>query len=257
MQLEVKKLRVTAQFLRSQGEILRGIDFCVRAGEPLGVVGDSGSGKTMSALAILGLLPENCDVSGSATLDGVELIGMKERRINAMRGRELVYIPQSGSEYLSPSLKIKTQLYESLRRIGIKGGALRVAAIERLEGVGLSEDAVLEKYPHQLSGGQAQRVVLAMSLASAPKLVIADEPTRGIDRETAKLFEGCISERFADACVIVITHSLELARTCKNVLVLKDGEVQEYGSADVVLSAPKSEYTKRLIEAECEGEDYA
>lgn len=256
MLLRVSNLKISASLLRGESDILRGADFCVRSGEPLAIIGDSGSGKTMLALSLLGLLPENCRATGNAILRddesatdiGVELITLGERRKNAMRGLELVYIPQSGAEFLSPSLKVKTQLIESLKKLGIKSKTeLEKRALDMLKKAGLADASALEKYPYQLSGGQAQRVTFALSLCSRAKLVIADEPTNGIDAETAKIIEAGLTEYFADACVIVITHSLELAKKCAQVLVLKDGEVMEYGSAEKVLSAPECEYTRELL----------
>lgn len=252
MILQVEGLKVKAQFLRGEECILDGMDFCVEQGSVSAIVGESGSGKTMSALALIGLLPANCRAYGHAYLDGVDLLSLSGRRLNAMRGRELVYIPQSGAEFLNPSLKIKTQIYESLKKNGIRGkSALRAAALEKLVMSGLADDAIdiLEKYPHQLSGGQAQRVVLAISLCASAKLVIADEPTKGIDKETAKVFEDGIEKFFPQACVILITHNIKLAGRSKKILVLKDGAVQEYGNTDEVLNNPKSDYTKLLINA--------
>ncbi len=234
----------------------------------------------MLALALLGLLPDNCEATGSAELckieDGsdiqadaanidltrtkrIELIGMKDGKKNAMRGREIVYVPQSGGEFLNPALKIKSQMFESLKKCGIKGKPrLYSAAQERLERVGL-DACVLDSYPSELSGGQAQRVTIALSLSPFAELAIADEPTKGIDAQTAKLFEDGLKDFYPDACVIVITHSLELAAKCSCVLVLKDGKVVEYGSVEKVFNAPESEYTARLIEdmPRTDGEEYA
>lgn len=255
MLLQVKDLTVTAQLARSRQTLLEGVGFCVRSGEPLAIIGESGSGKTMLALALLGLLPDNCEATGSAELckseDGsdiqadaanidltrtkrIELIGMKDGKKNAMRGREIVYVPQSGGEFLNPALKIKSQMFESLKKCGIKGKPrLYSAAQERLERADL-DACVLDSYPSELSGGQAQRVTIALSLSPFAGLAIADEPTKGIDAQTAKLFEDGLKDFYPDACVIVITHSLELAAKCSSVLVLKDGRIMEYGSVKKV-----------------------
>ncbi len=280
MLLQVKDLTVTAQLARSRQTLLEGVGFCVRSGEPLAIIGESGSGKTMLALALLGLLPDNCEATGSAELckieDGldiqadaanidltrtkrIELIGMKDGKKNAMRGREIVYVPQSGVEFLNPARKIKSQMFESLKKCGIKGKPrLYSAAQERLERADL-DACVLDSYPSELSGGQAQRVTIALSLSPFAGLAIADEPTKGIDAQTAKLFEDGLKDFYPDACVIVITHSLELAAKCSSVLVLKDGRVMEYGSVKKVFNAPESEYTERLIEdmPRTDGEEYA
>lgn len=250
MRLSVDGLTIKAEFEHGEDYILRGADFCVQSGEPLAVVGESGSGKTMLALAIVGVLPKNCSALGSAMLDGAELIGMRERKKKAMLGRDIVYIPQSGAEYLNPSLKIKTQMYESLKKAGIKRSRQKALAIIRLYDAGIADAyATLEKYPFELSGGEVQRVALAIAMCATPKLVIADEPTKGIDKNTAALFWERVRDTFFDACVIVITHDIKLARLCDGALVLKDGQPQEYGASDSVLCRPCAEYTKRLIAA--------
>lgn len=267
MLLNVRDLKINAQFARGEGLIVKGASFILRSGKPLAIVGESGSGKTMCALALLGLLPDNCAANGSAFLcetqdgelsdKGVELIGMKERAINKLRGTRLVYIPQSGAEFLNPALKIKTQIYESLKKAGVKGkSALKAATVEKLNESGIEHaEIMLEKYPSAISGGEAQRVALAIAHCSRPALIIADEPTKGIDSQTARVFYDAI-DGFKDACLIIITHDMELAKKCDSVLVLKDGEVQEYGETKTVFSSPKSDYTKRLLSDWAEA-DYA
>ena len=248
MKLSVENLCVSACFADGEAFLLKNVDFCIESGNSLAIVGESGSGKTMLALALLGLLPQNCRATGKAFLDGKDILNMRERAKNALRGDKIVYIPQSGAEFLNPALKIKTQIFESLKKSGVKD-SLKSAAIEKLALAGLGDEAeeTLEKYPHQISGGQAQRVTLALSLCSHPSLVIADEPTKGLDACAAKAVENGIFNLFSSACVVVITHDLSFASRCENILVLKDGRVVEVGDSHGIIANPKEEYTKELI----------
>lgn len=231
--------------------IVPDLSFSLDAGERLAIVGESGCGKTMTAMAILSLLPSNCTREGQIIFDGRELRPRDERRMRALRGRDIVFVPQSGGEFLNPALTVGTQLAESLRRAGVKGrAALRSATVQKLREAGLddAEDAV-RKYPFQLSGGQAQKVVLASALCSKPRLVIADEPTKGIDEEGAMRFMDSLDRLFPDAAVIVITHNVHIANRCRRVLVMYRGEMMEYGSCATVLGLPSHPYTASLTAA--------
>lgn len=247
--LVVESLKIQAEFLRGSKEIVSPLSFCIESGQTLAVVGESGSGKTMSALALLGILPNNCFASGSAMLDGEQLIS--SRNAAKKRGKEIVFIAQSGAEFLNPSLKIKSQIFESLKINGVKNRRERESIAEKnLELVGFENSGqVLEKYPFELSGGQAQRVTLAIALCSRPKLIIADEATKGVDRETADELRNMLEKYFADACRMYITHNMEFAAECDKLLVLKDGVVREYGKTADILQNPKSEYTRLLLAA--------
>lgn len=247
MGLTVENLSTYAKFLNGQSAILENISFSLAMGEKLAIVGESGSGKTMTALAILGLLPENCTFSGQITLDGISLSSLSQKKLSTLRGREIVYIPQSGLEYLNPSLKIKAQLIEQLKLCGVKENLSEYARNLLMQAE--LEDAVtiMEKYPFELSGGQAQRVMLALALASKPKLVIADEPMSGVDEQTALLLLNKLFTAFDSACLVVITHNVSYAKTCDKIMVLKGGVVQEIGNTCEIIAGPKSDYTKLLL----------
>ncbi len=249
--LNVERLSVNAQLKNGFTQIVNELSFKIESGQQLGIVGESGCGKTMTAMAIFGLLPPNCHASGKVALNGNPLLNLSEKQLNEKRGREIVLIPQSGADFLNPSLKVRNQIYETLKRAGITAkDDLRKRAEELLGQVGFDKpDEVMEKYPFQLSGGMAQRIVLAIGLAFSPSLVIADEPTRGIDDETAALFIKQLGKMFYDSAVIIITHNIALARTCHNILVMHSGEMMEYGRADVILNSPRHPYTKSLIDA--------
>ena len=249
--LNVVRLSVNAELKSGFTQIVKRTVLKIASGEQLGIVGESGCGKTMTAMAIFGLLPANCHADGEVILNGNSLLGLSKKQMNEKRGREIVLIPQSGADFLNPSLRVRDQIYETLKKAGLTDkDDLRERAEELLRHVGFDKPLeVLEKYPFQLSGGMAQRIVLAIGLAFSPSLVIADEPTRGIDDETAALFIKQLERMFADSAVIVITHNIALARTCRNILVMHSGAMMEYGRADLILNSPKHPYTRSLIDA--------
>lgn len=235
---------------KGRREIVSDVSLCADEGEKLAIVGESGCGKTMTALAVLGLLPRNCNATGSVLLDGKEILGISERKLNAVRGREIFLIPQSGAEFLNPSLKISTQLYETLRRQGIKKSDLKRTACQRLNRVGLYDaEDLLSRYPFELSGGQAQRVTLAAACCEDVRLLIADEPTKGIDAATATQFLDGLDALFPHAATVVITHDISVAARANRTAVMLGGKIVEYGDTSDILTSPTHPYTRALIAA--------
>lgn len=249
--LSVVEMNVYADFTRGTGRVVRGISFDIDRGERLAVVGESGSGKTMTALALFGLLPANCRAEGRAELNGVNLLALKARELNAMRGRDMVYVPQSGAEYLNPSAKVSAHMYETLKRAGVKDKNVRRAlAAEKLREAGLDDaERVMKSYPFELSGGMAQKTVLALAACASPSLVVADEPTKGIDEAAAENFLDGLDRLFPQAAVMLITHNIAVAARCSYVLVMFGGCAVEYGAAERVLSSPAHPYTRSLLAA--------
>ena len=228
--LEVKNLRVCARLSGgSESAIARGLDFCIAPGQRLAIVGTSGCGKTLTALAILGLLPR--------------------RKRRALLGRSHVLIPQSGADFLNPALSVRSQMNDALARNGIARAQRKTAAETLLRRVGFDDPArVLRSYPFQLSGGMAQRVVMAMASAGQPGLVIADEPTKGIDRDNTALFLQNLDALFPGAAVLLITHDLSVASACERLLVMQDGRVVETGETQAVLAHPQHTFTRQLLD---------
>lgn len=241
---------IDAKIDKSVSHIVKDLTFAVAQGERLAIVGESGCGKTMTAMSLFGLLPQNCAARGNVLLDGQELLRLPPKRMRKMRGKNLVLIPQSGADFLNPVLRVGVQMGETLRKNGVPGASVRREACALLEQVGFAQpEEVLGKYPFQLSGGMAQRVILAIGLACRPQLVVADEPTRGIDDETSALYLDQLSTMFQQSAVVVITHNIAVARRCQNLLVMYAGELMEYGSSAEILDHPTHPYTKSLIEA--------
>jgi ABC-type glutathione transport system ATPase component len=252
--LGVEGLRVRAADGR---ELVSGVSFAIDPGARLGLIGESGSGKSLTALAIMGLLPAGLRASGSILLDApglarTEVVGAAERRLNAVRGRAATVVFQEPLTALDPLTRIGRQVAEPLRRHrGLRGAALRAAVHTALEEVRLTEpDRIARAYPHEISGGQRQRVALAMALACRPALLIADEPTTALDvtvqAEVLTLLDGLVTTR--GMALLFISHDLAVvSKITDRVLVLKDGAAVESGTVLDIVTAPRHPYTRALV----------
>lgn len=248
--LEVKNLSV--RYGSSAHQALNGVSFTLAQGGVLGIVGESGSGKTTLGLALLGLLPEGAEVTGSVSFEGRELLGLSETRLRAMRGTQLSTIMQNASTALNPCFTIGSQLTDLLRRHRkMSRSGARAEAIRWLEKVGIPEPtARLRSYPHELSGGMNQRVVIAMALSLSPKLVVADEPTSALDvtvqAAVLRLLRTLIDD--SRSAMALITHDLGVvAQLCSHVIVMHDGIIVEHGSVDQLFAKPSHPYTRQLL----------
>jgi peptide/nickel transport system ATP-binding protein len=231
---------------------VRGLSFSLSAGERLGLIGESGSGKSLTALAITGLLPEGLTVRGSVRLDGTEVVGAPERALVPLRGHVASVVFQEPLTSLDPLMRLGSQLAEPLRRHqGLRGAPLRAAVLDALREVSLPEpERIAKAYPHEISGGQRQRVAIAMALACRPKLLIADEPTTALDvtvqAEILDLLDRLVAER--GMALLFISHDLAVvARETSRVLVLRNGEAVEAGPLADLLAAPRHLYTAELV----------
>jgi ABC-type glutathione transport system ATPase component len=252
-------LEVTGLGVRSrQGrDLVAGVSFTIESGTRLGLIGESGSGKSLTALAIMGLLPAGMTVSGSVVLEApglarTEIVGAPERRLNGLRGRAATVVFQEPLTALDPLMRIGRQVAEPLRRQrGLRGGALRGAVIAALREVRLAEpERIAKAFPHEISGGQRQRVAIAMALACEPALLIADEPTTALDvtvqAEVLALLDGLVAAR--GMALLFISHDLAVISTITDrVLVLKDGTALESGSVRDIIDAPQHPYTRSLV----------
>ncbi|MFJ3382688.1 MULTISPECIES: ABC transporter ATP-binding protein [unclassified Curtobacterium] len=230
--------------------VLDDVTFTVPPGRRVGVIGASGSGKSMTALALMGLEPTGATVAGSIRLDGTELVGMPERARAAVRGARMGMVFQEPGTALDPLRRVGKQIVEPLRlHRGLDRRGADAAALDLARAVGLPDPAsLLRQYPHQLSGGQRQRICIAMALAGQPGLVIADEPTTALDVTT----EARILDLLAglDVSILFVTHDLAvLARIADTAVVLDAGRVVETGSVTDLLAAPQHAATRALVDA--------
>ncbi|KFI68460.1 dipeptide/oligopeptide/nickel ABC transporter permease/ATP-binding protein [Bifidobacterium magnum] len=220
------------------------LNFAVRPGETMGLVGESGCGKSITSLAIMGLLDPKAEISGEILFEGENLVGLSQNRYNAIRGHEIAMIYQDALSSLNPSMLIKAQMKQLTSRGGTR------TAEELLELVGLDPKRVLESYPHELSGGQRQRVLIAMALTRDPKLVIADEPTTALDVTVQKQVIDLLNElrEKLGFAMIFVSHDLALvAKVAHSITVMYAGQVVEQGAAREILTDPRHEYTRGLL----------
>jgi len=216
------------------------------------VIGESGSGKTVTALAVMGLLPENAHVSGSVRLAGTEIVGRPERDLANLRGDVMSMVFQEPMTALDPTMRVGRQVAEVLRlHQGAESGPARERVVAMLAEVGLADPSrVADAFPHQLSGGQQQRVILAMALINSPDLVICDEPTTALDVTVQALVLEKLDEVLtaAGAACLFISHDLAVvSQVCDNVMVMLDGEVVETGTVAELFTAAKHPYTRGLV----------
>jgi peptide/nickel transport system ATP-binding protein/oligopeptide transport system ATP-binding protein len=255
--LAVRDLRTW--FFTDQGvaRAVDGVSFDVREGETLGLVGESGCGKTVTSLSILGLLPRppaRVMEGSSVRFCGEELVGAPEERLRRLRGSEIAMIFQEPTSSLNPVYTVGDQIAEALRlHRGLDRRAARAETVRLLEEVGIPEAARrADDYPHQLSGGMRQRVMIAMALSCGPRLLIADEPTTALDvtiqAQILELLDAL--RRSRGMAVLLITHDLGVvAEVCDRVVVMYAGEVVETGTVHEIFRAPAHPYTRALLES--------
>ncbi|MCM3778683.1 ABC transporter ATP-binding protein [Microbacterium hydrocarbonoxydans] len=234
--------------------LVHGISLDLHAGRIHGLAGESGSGKTLTSLAVLGLLPRQARTGGSITLAGQELVGLRRRGFNRIRGKRIAMIFQDPSASLHPQLPVGRQLTDHMRvHLGLRGVAAKARAIELLEIVQVPDpDAALKRYPHQFSGGQRQRIAIACALACDPEVLLADEPTTALDVTVQagilKLLRDLATER--DLAVLLVTHDLGvMSAIADEVAVMKDGRIVERADREALFHDPQHEYTRTLLAA--------
>jgi len=255
--LSVRDLR--AWFFTDQGvaKAVDGVSFDVLERETLGIVGESGCGKTVTSLSVLGLLPRppaRIMDGSSIRFRGEELVGAQERRLRALRGDDISMVFQEPMSSLNPVYPVGSQIAEALRlHRGMNRRAARSEAVRLLDEVGIPEPARrVDEYPHQLSGGMRQRVMIAMALSCEPKLLIADEPTTALDVTIqAQILELLAQLRKSHGMsVLLITHDLGVvAEACDRVIVMYAGQVVETGTVHQVFAEPRHPYTRALLDA--------
>ncbi|GAA1152352.1 ABC transporter ATP-binding protein [Microbacterium oxydans] len=232
--------------------VVDGVSFEVADGARLGLIGESGSGKSLTALAVLGLLPDGATARGSIRWNGIELIGMPDRELARLRGDDIGIVFQEPRTALNPIRTVGRQIAESIRiHEGLGRRAARERAIAEAARVRLPDpESIVDRYPHQLSGGQRQRVAIAMALACRPRLLIADEPTTALDVTIQAEILSLLLTLVADEgmSLVFITHDLAvLAEVATEGVVLEHGKVVEAAPVSTLLSSPASPITQGLL----------
>ena len=252
--LEVRDLRVRLRTARGPAQAVRGLSFSLERGRTLGVVGESGCGKSVTALALMGLLPESATVSGSVRFAGRELLGLPDAELCRLRGDRIAMVFQEPMSALNPLHTVGRQVAEPLRlHRRLDAAAARAEAVRLLERVGLPDARRrADAYPHQLSGGQRQRVTIAMALACEPDLLIADEPTTALDVTIQGQILDLIAELVAERemALILISHDLGvIAENVDSMLVMYGGVAVERGPMREVFGGRAHPYTRGLFGA--------
>ena len=260
--LIVKNLNISYKVKEKYIDNISDINFVLNEGDIIGIVGESGSGKSTIAKSILNILPSNSAVSGEILYDGKNLLNFSQKDMEKIRGNEISMIFQDPKLALNPIRKLKYQFYDILIDYKKQNGKSKTdeLIIKKLLDVNLKEGKkILTHYPFELSGGMAQRVVIAMSLIKEPSILIADEPTASIDAINRKEILNEII-KLKNMSKILISHNLnEVYNICNKLIVLYNGKIVEQGNTKEIFKNPKNEYTKELLkmryfEGECNGE---
>ncbi len=260
--LNVERLTVALPTRDGYRNAVDDLSFTVDGGEILGIAGESGSGKTMTALSLFGLLPHGAKVSGSIRLDGIELLALGAKQLRAIRGRQIAMVSQDPATSLHPILPIGTQLTEHMRyHLGVSKSEAMERAAGLLSTVRIPDpEQALRSYPGQFSGGMRQRIAIAAALAAEPRLLVADEPTTALDVTVQagilRLLDRLSRER--GMAVIVITHDLGvMSAIARRLYVMYAGRLAEAGPVADLLTSPRHPYTKGLLDALPKGDGAA
>lgn len=251
--LKVENLNVTLQHRRVSKKLVEDVSFEVRPGECLGILGESGSGKSMTVKSVLGLLDNNFQVSGSAIFDGQDLLKETKEELRRLRGSRITMVLQNPMTCFDPLYRIGNQMAETFAtHTSWNAQEIRSRCLEILDQMLIRNgEEVLEKYPHQLSGGMLQRIMIGIAMALQPELLIADEPTTAIDAITQyEILEEFIRiKKQKNTAMLFITHDLgAIYKVADRILVMNSGHVVDSGSFDHILKHADDPYTRMLVE---------
>jgi oligopeptide/dipeptide ABC transporter ATP-binding protein len=253
--LEIRQLHVWFD-LRQGGTLhaVQGVDLTLNAGERVGLVGESGCGKTTAINAVMGLLPPNASLAGEVLLDGRNILERGEESVRRHRWRDIAMVFQGAMNAFDPVKRIGDQIAEPMELHGIaEGKQARIEAAELLELVGIARDRA-DRYPHEFSGGMRQRAAIAMALACRPRILLADEPTTALDvmvqAQVLELLVRLSTDLDLDLAVMLVTHDLPVvAQACTRAAVMYAGEIVEEGPVDLLYHDPRHPYTRLLFSA--------
>ena len=251
--LKVENLNVTLTYRKASKKLVEDVSFEVHPGECLGILGESGSGKSMTVKSILGLLDKNFQVSGSAVFDGHDLLKESKEELRRLRGSRITMVLQNPMTCFDPLYRIGNQMAETFAaHTAWNAQEIRTCCLKILDQMQiLNGEEVLEKYPHQLSGGMLQRIMIGIAMALQPELLIADEPTTAIDAVTQyEILEEFVRiKKNKNTAMLFITHDLgAISKVADRILVMNSGHVVDSGSFDHILKHADDPYTRMLVE---------
>lgn len=250
--IEIKNLVVSFPTPAGYSAVVRGINLTIKPGERIGIVGESGSGKTMLGLSMLGIQPASAKLSGEVIIGDVDMVSASDATARKLRGNYISMVFQEPLTSLNPVRTIASQLSESLRRhSSLSKSEANERVLEVLTQVGIPAPAErMKSYPHQLSGGLRQRVMIALALINKPSLVVADEPTTALDATIQAQILDLLRSGMGDAALMLITHDLAVAAdVCNRIVVMYAGNIVEQGPVAEILSNPRHPYTRGLLAA--------
>jgi len=250
--LSIRDVSVTFDTLQGPFKAIEGIDLDVDERDTLAIVGESGCGKSVLGHATMRLLDDIASIRGSVKYRDREVYTMSKAELQDMRGKAISLVPQSPSTSFNPVIKIGRQITELIEKAGVaRGKAAEQRALEYLGKVGFPDPrAIFDTYPHRMSGGMCERALIAMSTSTEPDLIIADEPTKGLDALSRKNILEMLHRMTTGSTLIMITHDFKAAATCKKIAVMYSGEIVETGPTRTVLEHPAHRYTRGLIDAQ-------
>lgn len=232
--------------------LVKDVHFTLNKGETLGIIGESGSGKSITCKSLIGLNPARLKIEGSVNFDGIDMLKLSEHQLKKHRGKDIAMIMQQGSRAFDPSTTVGKQMFETMKvhtNLSIK--EIEATLIEHMEHMSLNDPKhILKSYPYMLSGGMLQRLMITLALALQPKLIIADEPTTALDTITQYDVLATFQQikDHLDCAIIFISHDLSVInKIADRVVVMKSGRLIEEGRKEIVFSNPKEEYTKYLL----------
>ena len=248
--IEIKDMNISFNVDMGKIYVIRDLNMTLESGCSVSFVGESGSGKSVIASAITRTLEKNANVSGDVFFQGKSVYGMSEKEIREIRGKEMGLIPQNASQAWDPIMKVGKQMSNFLIKVGKNKEEIPDILFKSLEKCGFDDPHfVLDTYPHRLSGGMSQRAMIAMIISAQPTMLIADEPTKGIDGKSIKKVIEIITDLGKNNTQMVITHDLNIAKCCKETIVLYGGIIIERGNSVDILNDPIHEYTVGLKRA--------
>lgn len=250
--LQVSNLKTSFSTPEGSVKAVESIDFSLRSGEKVGLIGETGCGKTVFGMSVVRLLPHNASISGTVTYKGQDLMKVPEFQMKEIRGSEISFILQNPTVSLNPLMRVGSQIEEAVRKgRSLSSQESRRETLHLLTGVKFREpESVINRFPHELSGGMKQKVMIAIGIASEPDLIIADEPTKALDKGNKKEILSLLSDTAEKSSMIMITHDLAAAsELCDRILVMYAGEIVEDGPSDEVLADPLHPYTIAFMQA--------